>query len=94
MMLAMITYLYIVYYYHRYACVERLDFQVRACKTYASAAGREGAGIWQLISLKSVLRIFVSVARVGTWKEIRAFSFSRTHQADLAERHESSAGEG
>jgi hypothetical protein len=26
MMLAMITYLCIIYYYHRYACVERLDF--------------------------------------------------------------------
>lgn len=55
-------------YYYRYAFRERLDFQVRACKTYASAAGREGAGM--VVNLpKSVLRIFLSVARVGRRSE-------------------------
>jgi hypothetical protein len=55
-------------YYYRYAFRKRLDFQVRACKTYASAAGRERAGM--VVNLpKSVLRIFLSVARVGRGSE-------------------------
>jgi hypothetical protein len=55
-------------YYYRYAFRERLDFQVRACKTYASAAGREGAGM--VINLpKSVLRNPLSLARVGRGSE-------------------------
>ena len=92
-MLAMITYLCIIYYHHRYACVERLDFQGTRVQDIR-IGGRPGRCGYMAINLPKKRAAHFSFERGSYGKEIRAFSFSRTHQADLAERHESSAGEG